>query len=148
MSENIKHTTIEQELENGNSVTYFTKGVSMNPLLYEKKTHVTIFPASEVKNGDIVLYIRSNGALVLHRCIKQKNGIYYMRGDNTYGLEPIKKEQAIGVATIIYRNGKSFGVDKRSYRVYVALWRIIYPFRFMWQYIKRAARKMVRIIKN
>ncbi len=124
-------TTVADEVKRGNSVTYFTVGVSMRPLLTERKTHVTIVPLTDAKNGDILLYLRRDGSQVLHRLIKQDKDFYYMRGDNTYGLEPIKREAAVGVVTHIYRKGKTFGVKEcGAYRAYTVLWRMLYPFRY------------------
>ncbi len=135
MSESIKHTTIEKELKNGKTITYFTVGYSMRPLLAERKTHVTIAPLERTKNGDILLYIRKNGAYVLHRLMKQDEAYYYMRGDNTYGLEKIQKSQAIGVVTIIYKNGIYIDVNRsKKYFLYVKLWNLIYPLR--WSLVK------------
>ncbi len=141
MSDKI-HTTIADELKNGKNVTYFTIGVSMRPLLTERKTHVMIAPIETVKNGDILLYIRKNNAKVLHRCIKQDADFYYMRGDNTYGLERIQKEQAIGVVTHIYRKGKRFDVNNQTYKAYVSLWKILYPFRWFSYKILSAIRRL------
>ncbi len=124
------HTSITDELKSGKNVTYFTVGSSMRPLLTERKTHVNISPIGDVKNGDILLYIRKNGALVLHRCIKRDAEHYYMRGDNTVGLEKIKKEQAVGRVTHIYRRKKLFCVDRSCiYRAYVSVWNFLYPLR-------------------
>ncbi len=134
MTNNAKHTTIVEELKGGKTVTYFTVGCSMRPLLKERRTHVMIAPASNVKKRDIVLYVRKSGALILHRCMKIKGEFYFMRGDNTYGLEPIKKEQAIGVVTDIYRNGKCFSVENNPlYEVYITIWNIIYPIRWLYK---------------
>ncbi len=125
------HTSIAKELKEGKTVTYFTVGVSMRPLLIERETNVMIAPLKAASKGDILLYIRKNGTNVLHRCIKQDNSFYYMRGDNTYGLECIKKEQAIGIVTHIYRKGKTFDVKgSKSYKAYVVLWHLLYPFRW------------------
>ncbi len=82
-------TTLVGELRAGRSVTYFTRGVSMRPLLRTAETHVHILPiagAEDYLERGIVLYVRHNGQLVLHRLIRQKGDIFYMRGDNTYGL--------------------------------------------------------------
>lgn len=143
MSEGI-HTTIADELKNGKNVTYFTLGISMRPLLYERKTHVMISPLVNAENGDILLYARKNGVLVLHRCIKQDTNHYYMRGDNTYGLEQIKKEQAIGVVTYIYRKGKTFNVDNMFYKTYVYLWQLLYPIRWTMQKIISKIKLLLR----
>lgn len=137
------HTTIANELRAGKTVTYFTVGSSMKPLLVQRKTHVTVAPLKEAKNGDILLYIRKNGSRVLHRCIKQDGGCYYMRGDNTCGLERIKKEQALGVVTHIYRKGKCFNVKKsKPYLAYVALWRLLYPCRWFVYKLKGLLRRL------
>ncbi len=125
-------TSIAQELMRGNCVTYFTVGESMKPLLKDRQTHVTIAPIGDAKSGDILLYIRKNGALVLHRLIKLDGDFYYMRGDNTYGLERIERAQAIGVATHVYRGKGEISLkDNFGYKVYAVLWRALYPCRFL-----------------
>ncbi len=131
MSDTVR-TSIADELKNGQNVVYFTVGVSMRPLLYERKTHVMIVPAGQVRNGDIVLYVRKNGAQVLHRCIRQDERYCYMRGDNTLGLEPVEKNRVFGVVTHIYRKGKQIDVrENRLYRMYVSVWNLMYPLRWM-----------------
>ncbi len=144
MKEMPNYTTIAQELKEGKSITFFTKGISMRPLLIERETHVTIAPLVKAKDTDILLYIRKNGALVLHRCMKQDEVFYYMRGDNTYRLERIEKEQAIGRVTHIYRKGKQFAVDHAVYRAYVWFWNAIYPMRFVWQRLKSIVSKILK----
>lgn len=126
------HTSIEAELQSGRTVTYFTVGISMRPLLAERKTHVVIAPFKEAKNGDILLFKRENGVKVLHRCINQDKDFFYMRGDNTCGLEAIETKQVLGIVTHIYRKGKLFSVsESRAYRAYTVLWRLIYPCRWV-----------------
>ncbi len=144
MSENTKSTTFENELKEGRSIAFFTVGVSMRPLLRERETHVMIAPISEAVSGDILLYVRACGTYVLHRCMKSDSEHYYMRGDNTYGYERIKKEQAIGVVTHIYRRGKSFDTTNPKYRAYVAIWNLIYPFRFFLWKLKDITRRVLK----
>lgn len=128
---NEQHTTIAQQLKSGKKVVYYTVGNSMKPLLISRKTHVTIAPLSHAKNKDILLYIRSDGTYVLHRLIRQDESRYYMRGDNTYWLESIKKSQAIGVVTAIRKNGNCINVYKNfRYRLYCTFWNLIYPIRW------------------
>ncbi len=131
-------TSIVEELQSGKSVTYFTVGDSMKPLLRERKTHVTVVPHVTACRGDILLYARKNGALVLHRCIKLDADAYYMRGDNTYGLERIEKKQAIGIATHVYRNGRQIDLKgSKKYKIYTVCRRMSYPFR--WTVYKAAS---------
>ncbi len=147
MSESTR-SSIAEELKQGKTVAYFTVGVSMRPLLTERKTHVMIAPLQEGNVGDILLYVRDNGAQVLHRCLKKDEKIYYMRGDNTCGLEPIKKAQAIGVVTHIYRKGRTFDVrESKAYGAYVTLWRWLYPFRWVLFQMKNVARRFKCLVK-
>ncbi len=146
MTEPVRHTSIVAELAGGNTVTYFTVGVSMKPLLRERQTHVTIAPTHDPKPGDISLYVRTSGAIVLHRCMKTTENTCYMRGDNTYGLEPIPKSQVYGVVTHIYRRGKLFSVENRGYRVYVWFWNVVYPLRWGYHKLRQWAGKMYRRI--
>ena len=147
MSEELKRTTIKEELEAGRTVTFFTVGCSMQPLLFERQTHVMIAPIKDgVRKYDIVLYIRSDGTYVLHRCLKVCDGYCLIRGDNTYFMEHVKNEQMIGVVTHVYRKGKIIDVNKsRSYRFYSAFWHKIYHLR---HFILRAGRKIKRWIRK
>ncbi len=141
-----KHTTFAEELSCGHTVTYFTVGVSMRPLLIERETHVMIAPVQTAVPGDILLYTRRNGSHVLHRCIRADGQFCYMRGDNTYGLEKIHREQVLGVVTHIYRKGRRFDTNHEAYRRYVSFWNTIYPFRWLWWKIKRTERSILRRI--
>lgn len=142
-----KRTTLKEELESGRSVTFFTVGCSMQPLLFERQTHVMLSPIKGgVKKRDIVLYIRRNGTHVLHRCIKVCDGYCIMRGDNTYYDERVESDQMIGVVTHIYRKGKMIDVKKScSYRFYSAFWCATYHIR---HFTLRAGRKIKRWIRK
>ncbi len=144
----MNYSSIAEELKNGRTVTYFTLGVSMRPLLRERQTHVMMAPLVQVSEGDILLYIRRGGAYVLHRCIRQEEEYLYMRGDNTYGLEQIRKEQAIGVVTHIYRNGRTFSVENKWYQWYVRFWNISYPLRELLWKVRRNIGKRKRNSQN
>ena len=149
MNEYMRTSSLEEELGAGHSFVYFTIGVSMKPLLIERKTHVQIAPIHNVKKDDLLLYVRKNGAKVLHRCIRIDSTHYYMRGDNTCGLECIEKEQALGKVTHIYRGEKIFDVDKsKKYKFYVAFWNAIYPVRWLMQKAKSVLRKIIKGISS
>lgn len=141
----MNNTTIIEELSKGNSFTYFTIGVSMRPLLKERKTHVMINPIDSLKKYDIVLYVRDNHQYVLHRLLRIDNEYYYMRGDNTFKLERIRKDQAIGVVSVIYRHNKYIDVKSNSnYKVYIFFNLISYPIRFVIHLMKRIIRKVLK----
>ncbi len=93
MSGSIKHTTIAEELKNGNRVTYFTVGVSMRPLLLERKTHVVIEPIGTVKTGDILLYRRKMALMCFIGAFAETNGITECAGTTPMGLNTLKKSR-------------------------------------------------------
>ncbi len=150
--DHMTETTLVEELRAGRAVTYFTRGVSMRPLLRTAETHVHIRPiegAEAYLDRGIVLYVRASGQLVLHRLIRREGDIYYMRGDNTYGLEPVRREQIIGVVDRIWRKGRYLEVaTDRRYRRYVRrrLWN--YPLRcavhYPYAWARRLARRVLR----
>ncbi len=141
-------TSVVDELRAGRSVTYFTMGVSMRPLLRERETHVRMVPLTDARTpveNDILLYVRDNGQLVLHRLLKRDSQFLYMRGDNTYALEPIRPEQAIGVVEQIWRKGCYIDVaTDRRYRAYIRWNRLNYPARFVWFKARGKAARIVR----
>ncbi len=156
-------TTLLAELRAGRTVTYFTRGVSMRPLLRTAETHVHIRPVrpagapvadatadawvSEIRERDILLYVRASGQLVLHRLIKRDGDRYLIRGDNTYGLEPVRREQIVGVVDLIWRKGRyiDVAVDRR-YRRYVTRRILNYPLRCCVHYPAMWARALARRI--
>ncbi len=137
--------TIKAELAAGKTVMFYTVGISMRPLLKERQTHVMIVPSDSFQKNDIVLYIRSNGNYVLHRLLRQDKDILYIRGDNTYTLESVKKSSAIGRVSHIYKNGKYIDVSTdKKYKVYVFFRNISYPMRFLYVKFKRAVKKLLK----
>ena len=151
MVTHMTETTIVEELRAGRAVTYFTNGVSMRPLLRTAETHVHILPLS-AEGAEaylplgIVLYVRPSGKLVLHRLIKQEEDVYYMRGDNTYGLEPIRREQMIGVVDTVWKKGRYIDVaTDRRYLAYVRRRLKNYPARYFTYRAKNKLRRILRI---
>ena len=144
-------TTVVDELRAGRAVTYFTKGISMRPLLRTAETHVHILPldaegAEAYLPWGIVLYQRPAGNLVLHRLIRQEGDVYYMRGDNTYGLEPVRREQMIGVVDTVWKNGRYIDVaNDRRYRRYVKRRIKNYPTRYFFFRVKNKLRRILHL---
>ncbi len=133
------------ELKNGHTVTFFTVGSSMHPLLMERETHVTVAPIGSMRRGDILLYIRADGDYVLHRLIKADKEHCYMRGDNTYGLECVSGAQVIGKVTHIYRHQKTVDVEaSKVYKLYAVAWNILYPCRWLLWKMRLFLRRMFK----
>lgn len=112
-------------LELGYAVVPIT-GTSMWPLLKEGQSMVQLIPISKkiLQKGDIVLYRREDGTLVLHRMIKRcGKDNFLMCGDHQWKqVELIQEKQILGVAQGFYRKGQYIDDKTRWYRVYKMIW--------------------------
>lgn len=134
----IEVSTLEQELKNGRTVATPTKGRSMQPLLYEGKTIAVLLPVTAPpRRGDVVLYKRADGDLVLHRVVRVQGDSYIIRGDNCFYDEPVNSAQLLGVMTEVVRNGKTIRVTDAAYRCYAAFWMGSYPLRHFADRVRR-----------
>ena len=84
---------------------------------------VLIVPADRLlKRGDVILYRRPNGKLVLHRICRVKADGYVLGGDNLphreHGVQP---SWVIGVMRGFYRGERYVSAASRLYRAYVGL---------------------------
>lgn len=136
---NKEFTRLKDELSAGHSVISFTSGVSMEPLLHDKRkknaTHVLIVPVTGIcQVGDMPLALLPDGRYILHRIIrvnkKQDKVIYVTRGDNCVGCEYVPQEAVYGVVReIYYKNNKTVKVTDKKYQRYVKVWMRLYPIR-------------------
>ena len=144
--------TFEEELERHGSIIFTNVGVSMRPLIREGKDVMHIKRAGgELKKYDVVLFVRPNvigrGHYVLHRIIKMnKDGSFWIVGDNCLEGETVSRENIIGVLDAVVRNGKTVKSTDFSYRLYVIFWSAPYHFRFftlkLLRFAKRAFNKL------
>jgi hypothetical protein len=126
---NIEEISLKREVErvrailaSGKQIKLHIKGTSMLPLLREETDTVLLALPRRVRRGDIALYRRDTGDVVLHRVIGQTSRGYAMLGDSQQAAEyGIAAEQIIGVAVRIERNGRAFSVRHPLYRAYVLL---------------------------
>lgn len=101
-------------------------GTSMWPLLKEGESQVQVMARGrqQLRKGDIVLYHREDGTLILHRILKAAaDGTYLVCGDHQWKLEEqIREEQILAVAQGIYRNGRYIDEKTWWYRLYKGFW--------------------------
>ena len=143
-------STFEEILEKDGKLVYKTKGVSMNPMLYQNRDLVVIeVPKGRLRKYDVALYKRGK-SYVLHRVIEvNENGTYSIRGDNTYTIETVPEEAVIGVLTSFVRDGKQYSVTDPEYQRYVKFWCEAYPARNLYTHAKwRTKAVLRRIIKG
>ena len=76
-------------LQNGNDVEIYPSGTSMFPLINPPNDSVVLrsIKDTRLKSGDIILYRRESGLLVLHRLCRIRQDGYYFTGDNQTELE-------------------------------------------------------------
>ena len=101
-------------------------GTSMMPLLKEGRDRVELKPYchERLKKGDVVLYKKNDGTLVLHRIIKTENGEFFtVLGDHQFNNDEwVNKNQIIAVACGFFIKGR-YGTEKtRWYRMYKKIW--------------------------
>ena len=70
-------------------------GKSMNPTLYENDK-IKIITKENYEPGEVLAFSYKNDTLLVHRLLYIKKGIYYCKGDNSFRLEDVQKEQIIG----------------------------------------------------
>ena len=133
--------TLEKELELNGRCVIQTVGVSMEPLLHNRKSTVVIEKAKfPLKKYDVVLFHRPTGEYVLHRIIKAAGDVYIIRGDNCIEKESVPEDWIIGVMTGYFENEDNVYIscDSRRYRRYLITLR--------WRRWRRWQRRQIRRI--
>lgn len=98
--------------------------------------------AADVKRGDVVLFRRKGGMLVLHRVFRVRKEEYSFVGDNMPQIEKgIRREQLVGLLTGFIRNGTKISVKDPLYRTLSGLWLCLRPFRPFIHAVSRAGKK-------
>lgn len=117
---------IEQCLQEQGLAVVPIRGTSMWPLLKAGKNQVQVAACDgmQFRKGDIVLYRRKDGTLVLHRIIKvEEEGKFLVCGDHQWKLEEeIQEEQILAVAQGFFRNGRFIDEKTWWYWLYKKFW--------------------------
>ena len=143
---NIKE--IEQVLETEGVFISTTAGMSMYPMLRNRKDSIVVKKTTErLKKYDVALYKRGD-AYILHRVMKVLPDSYIIRGDNCDKKEyGIRDEQILGVLVEFYRGDKKVSLDQWFYRVYVRAYCACTPIWWVVRQFGRVIRKGKRILK-
>lgn len=137
------------EIKESGSAKIHTKGVSMLPLLKEKRDISVLTPIEKpLAPGDVVLYIRREceEKLVLHRIVRISSDGFLIRGDNTFSDEKVKREDIIALLGGFFRKGRYVDCQKSFfYRLYSSAWTAIYPIR---KFFRITVRRRLAKIKH
>ncbi|MBR7133553.1 MAG: GNAT family N-acetyltransferase [Clostridia bacterium] len=150
MAENIcmedMYPLIAEMLDKNGEVSFTVSGVSMQPMIYNRRDTVTLVkPRLPLKKYDLPFYLMDDGKFILHRVIKiHPDGTYECRGDNRWESEDnIRDDQIIGVVKSFTRNGKKTDVDKSiGYWLYTRTWKFLHPFKRLYNLPKRLKKRM------
>ena len=133
---NEEFSSFERELAEHGKLVYTNVGVSMMPLIREKRDVMVIETCKEPpKRLDAVLFYRDDvqgrGKYVVHRILKTyKNGSYLIAGDHDSSGEIVQKDHVLGVLTSLVRDGKPFAFRGFRYWCYLHFWCAPYHLRF------------------
>lgn len=123
---------IEALLSTGKRIQVYPKGTSMYPLFVPGRDAAWIAPVGKLslKKGDVVLYRRPGGILVLHRICRCNREGFFMVGDNQTTIEgPLPESQIRGVLVGGIRKGREFSVKNPLYRLIFGGWLLLRPVR-------------------
>ena len=127
-----------------------TVGISMLPMLKQRRDTIVVLPKTErLKPLDVALYRRGK-AYVLHRVLYPTDTGYIIRGDNCYSDENIPEQDVIGVLSEFFRKDKHYYCTDEKYLRYAKRRIKTYKFRRVWvmffMYVKAAIRKVLRLL--
>ncbi len=136
-------------LKEGKEVEIHPSGTSMFPLINPPSDSVVLRAIGDtpIKTGDILLYQRESGLLVLHRLCRIKQDGYYFTGDNQTEVEgPLQASQLLAIVTCICRNGHTFRVTHPVYKICSRIWLFLRPVRpfisrplgMLWRRLRRS----------
>lgn len=132
MESGFQGQNIEELLESGKAVQISPRGYSMYPVIVPGRDAVIVQKEdpAKLKRGDVALYRRDGGILVIHRiCRKDEKG-FYMVGDNQTEIEgPLRPDQIRGRMVALVRNGKEIDVGSLPYRLPCSIWLLMRPVR-------------------
>ncbi len=152
---------MEECLAAGQEITLTITGDSMSPFLRHHRDRVVLVrptDAAALSVGDVPLYRRVNGQLVLHRIVERDDGqaryrygeaeplpsmhvgqplTYTMCGDAQTAYEPnIQPQQIVAVAVAFERKGMRWDCESSAYRARSLRWHRLMPIRarIVWLY--------------
>lgn len=140
---------IEEALKEQGLFVSTISGNSMYPMLRDRKDIVMICPCEgRLSKYDVALY-RAGGRYILHRVIKVLPDSYVICGDNCINREyGITDKQILGVLTGFCRNGKEIKLHSAGYQIYIRMWYVSDPVRYLYRKFRKAASKMKHAVRD
>jgi len=139
---------IEEVLQKDGVYVGPTVGVSMLPMLRQRRDTIVVRPKKRrLQPLDVALYKRGD-QYVLHRVLSLTEDGYIIRGDNCYNDEYILEDAVFGVLEEYFRDDKHIlCTDKKHIRYAknrIKTYKIRRFFVVGWQKIRAVARKIIK----
>lgn len=111
-------------LEESDVIAFVPDGRSMWPFIKGRKQTVIVTRKTDERLSlfDVALFIRKDGAAVLHRVIEILPDGYVMQGDSQFYRETVSEGDVLGVMQGYYRGKRYVDVKKDGYLRKVARW--------------------------
>lgn len=118
-------------LDEGAAVPLVVSGSSMVPFLVHGRDTVYLSKITEpIRQGDVVLYRRKDGELVLHRVFRTGRNGFSMVGDAQQDIESgIMADQLLAVTTAVRRKGKLLTKNSPQWKFFETIWLWATPWR-------------------
>lgn len=141
---------IEDVLRDEGVFVSTTSGVSMYPMLRDRRDTIVVRPLKEgerLKKLDVPLYKRGE-KYVLHRIIKVLPDGYNILGDNCANVEKnIPDSSVIGVLQEFWRGDKKISLGSFKYKLYKWTVYLTYPVKLAYKRLRAFAGKLYRKIR-
>ncbi len=121
---------IFEEAEDHAVIPLMVTGASMSPFLLDRRSMVFLERdrAYVPRRGDIVLFVRADGTLVLHRVVRRlEDGQLRINGDAQRWTEIIHESQVMAHVVRFCRTKRQTDVRQPGYRFLVRLWMPLRP---------------------
>lgn len=138
---------LQLQLQEGGRAELTVTGSSMHPMLRNHRDKVILVPGAAKKN-DVILFRRDSGAYILHRIVRERDGMFVCSGDNQWQVETIRPDQVIAVVDSWYFNGRLKTPDGFFYKLYVCFWVSLLPVRRPFLAVRRKLGRLIRKIKR
>lgn len=144
--ESTEKQTIEEVLRDKGIYIGPTVGVSMLPMLKNRRDTIVVKAKTErLKPLDVALYKRGD-TYILHRVLEVTESGYIIRGDNCYSDEIVPEGAVIGVLTEFFRKGKHIFCTDKKYINYAKRRVKSYKSRLFFLKVKTKCKRIIKKI--
>lgn len=103
MNNDLMYKLLKAQIKASGQAEISVVGVSMNPNLFDGD-RITVSPCENYIPGDILIFNYKQEGLLVHRLLYSKDEKYFCKGDNSFRLEDITKEQIVGKVVLVNGN--------------------------------------------